>query len=394
MKTIIITLITMLLSSGNLKAQKWISYNTSNSNIPEDVITDIAIDAQGNKWVATFLGIAKFNGSTFTVYDRLNSGLASNLCTSILIDKAGNVWVGTHNGAYRFNPTTNVWTTFASNSGIARTTVTSMAMDSKGNIWFGHDMSMISRFDGTNWTTGAMSSGDYEVNCIAIDQTNDNVWFTLYGEGLYKIVGNTTYTAVGYMDVDILSICLDNAHGSAWFGANTGVSSLSGTTWKHYSTFEYPVGGSVLAILVDAQNNKWFGTNNGLTKFDGTNWTRFNTTNSGIPGNGVSSIVKDAGGMLWLANLGLVRYNPNATGTDEIEAGEKIQIYPNPANDKLFINNLSPNSTISIYNLNGQLVLSRELSISEIDISQLLPGVYSAKITSTTGVITQKLIKQ
>ncbi|MDP1728483.1 MAG: two-component regulator propeller domain-containing protein [Bacteroidota bacterium] len=394
MKTIIIIITTMLLSSGNLKAQKWISYNTTNSNIPDNGVTDIAIDAQGNKWVATFLGIAKFNGTTFTVYDRHNSGLASNLCTAILIDKAGNVWVATHNGAYRFNPTTNVWTTFLPNSGIARSTVLSMAMDSKGNIWFGHDMSMISKFDGTNWTLSAMSWGHYNVNSIAIDQTNDNVWFTLYGEGLYKIVGNTTYTAVGYMDVYIISICLDNAHGTAWFGAETGVSSLSGTTWTHYSTFEYPVGGSVHAILVDAQNNKWFGTNNALTKFDGTTWTNFTTTNSGIPGNGVGCIVKDAGGIMWLTNYGLVRFNPNATGTDEIKAGNNIEMYPNPATEKLSVNGINPNSTISIYNLNGQLVLSQELNGSEIDISQLVNGIYTAKITDNTGVYTQKLVKQ
>lgn len=72
-----------------------------------------------------------------------------------------------------------------------------------------------------------------------------------------------------------------------------------------------------------------------------------------------------------------------------------INIYPNPATEKLFIeNNLAQNSSYFITNLLGQEI-EKGLLKSEIDISHLLNGVYVLKIVSTnnqTQVL--KFIKQ
>jgi hypothetical protein len=63
----------------------------------------------------------------------------------------------------------------------------------------------------------------------------------------------------------------------------------------------------------------------------------------------------------------------------------KTKIYPNPATEKLYIeNNLAKNSNYSITNLLGQEI-DKGLLKSEIDISHLLNGVYVLKIVDTNN---------
>ncbi|TXE11990.1 T9SS type A sorting domain-containing protein [Seonamhaeicola algicola] len=71
-----------------------------------------------------------------------------------------------------------------------------------------------------------------------------------------------------------------------------------------------------------------------------------------------------------------------------------IKIYPNPANDKLFINNLKNISNLEIYSLLGKL--HKKLHIEkgsenlEIDISNLNTGIYLLKLNSINNVSVSK----
>jgi ligand-binding sensor domain-containing protein len=72
--------------------------------LPDDWVTAIAIDVQGNKWIGTYRGgLAKFDGINWTVYDIWNSKLPSNTVFSIAIDGQGNKWIGTDKGLVKFD---------------------------------------------------------------------------------------------------------------------------------------------------------------------------------------------------------------------------------------------------------------------------------------------------
>ena len=87
-----------LFSISVLYAQnpEWINYTTS--GLPDNGILSIAIDGSGNKWIGTYGGLAKFDGTTWTVYTTSNSGLPDNRVASITIDGSGNKWIGTDGG--------------------------------------------------------------------------------------------------------------------------------------------------------------------------------------------------------------------------------------------------------------------------------------------------------
>ena len=43
------------------------------------IVNSIAIDGSGNKWIGTWNGLAKFDGTNWTVYNTSNSGLPENI---------------------------------------------------------------------------------------------------------------------------------------------------------------------------------------------------------------------------------------------------------------------------------------------------------------------------
>ncbi len=69
------------------------------------------------------------------------------------------------------------------------------------------------------------------------------------------------------------------------------------------------------------------------------------------------------------------------TGTNINETSENF-IYPNPAFDRLFINNIpSPNALIKIYDLQGRWILSKQTNSGQIDtLSKFSKGTYIVKL--------------
>jgi hypothetical protein len=84
--------------------------------------------------------------------------------------------------------------------------------------------------------------------------------------------------------------------------------------------------------------------------------------------------------------------NTNFASTSE------FSIAPNPANNFITLSGMEFNfgDTVAIYNLNGQLLISKELNddSAEINISSLTSGMYLIKIKTDSGTKTKKFIKE
>ena len=63
-----------------------------------------------------------------------------------------------------------------------------------------------------------------------------------------------------------------------------------------------------------------------------------------------------------------------------------VSIYPNPASDKLYFQGLMAEiQGVEIYSLQGKLIRSYTINISEIDVSQLSSGIYFIKVLTSDG---------
>jgi hypothetical protein len=90
-------------------------------------------------------------------------------------------------------------------------------------------------------------------------------------------------------------------------------------------------------------------------------------------------------------------YDPVATGTttDELEASNLIRIYPNPAFDYIYISgNMKGNSTIKIFDMNGRLVKSENITKNDtkIYLSELHTGIYFIRISGNNCNVVNKLV--
>jgi hypothetical protein len=70
------------------------------------------------------------------------------------------------------------------------------------------------------------------------------------------------------------------------------------------------------------------------------------------------------------------------TNSNDIEKNDKIYLYPNPANDRIYFSNNTLYNTLNIYNNIGQLEQTFiNSNNSGIDISLLSKGFYTYTIT-------------
>jgi len=91
-------------------------------------------------------------------------------------------------------------------------------------------------------------------------------------------------------------------------------------------------------------------------------------------------------------------YSACATSSTSIELNgpDKINIFPNPASESIYISNLrEENTTVKIYDIKGSLVLENKVSDKQyLNISRLTKGIYQVKFEGKDWSEVRKLIKE
>jgi len=82
-----------------------------------------------------------------------------------------------------------------------------------------------------------------------------------------------------------------------------------------------------------------------------------------------------------------------ATGISKI-VSINIKVYPNPANNILFIDFSTKNLNVTVFDLSGTMLINKQITDKQIDISNLATGIYTIKIANDSGIVTQKFVKQ
>ncbi|NCC88128.1 MAG: T9SS type A sorting domain-containing protein [Clostridia bacterium] len=86
-------------------------------------------------------------------------------------------------------------------------------------------------------------------------------------------------------------------------------------------------------------------------------------------------------------------YPDGVSGSEQMAIIE-TQIYPNPATNMIYILSSEKLSSVNITDINGRTVLNSNSNLHSFDISQLSEGLYFVKITSESGTVIKKFVKQ
>jgi len=104
--------------------------------LPQNSIVDMTMTRDGYLWLATFNGLARFDGVHFEVFNPVNTpALPSGRIISLVADPAGALWVSTEDGSItrvangRFEPANGHW-------GLPARDLSAVGLDPDGNVWF------------------------------------------------------------------------------------------------------------------------------------------------------------------------------------------------------------------------------------------------------------------
>ncbi len=266
----------------------WTIYNQSNSGILSSGVSQINIDNNGNKWIGCrevygwsgdFIGngLVKYNNSEWKEIETPIDGPIQNWVKFILTDRNNHKWIGSFGGLTKFDG--SEWTRIdktkynIENSEWLHNDVYCMAEDNLGVLWIGSRG--LVKYDGVNWSVYDPSNSGLSlswIRCIAVDKSN-NKWIGSTEGGLTKFDGTTwesynTFNS-GLPSNGINFIVVDD-NDNKWIGTSKGLTVYDGSSGKCITnTSGYQV---YHCIAIDNYDNKWIGTDYGLVKFDGTSW--------------------------------------------------------------------------------------------------------------------------
>ncbi|UFH57677.1 two-component regulator propeller domain-containing protein [Spirosoma sp. KNUC1025] len=209
---------------------------------PSHITRTLKQDRKGNIWMATFGGVYRYDGKSFT---NVTSQVSSAHFFSVLEDRKGNFWFSTvGEGVYYYDGKS--FQQFTTKEGLASDQVLDIYEDKAGTIWFGTGGGA-TRYDGKSFRTYKMNEGlhltpderrflkdDNDVNSIIEDKTG-KFWFATRGHAyLYDGKTFTLLTHEGTPFINVRTI-IEDKKGAIWLGGLYGLWRYDGSRFTNVS---------------------------------------------------------------------------------------------------------------------------------------------------------------
>ena len=227
--------------------------SVSSDKSPQVITRKILQASQGDIWLATWNGLIRYDGTTFTNVT-IEKDLNRFRAFSLLEDDQENIWMGTiGSGVYRYDGST--FTNLTTADGLVNNDIISMMQDSDKNIWFG--TMGVTKYDGNTFTSFTKKDGftNSDVNSIS-EAPDGSIWFGTRG-ALFHYDGETfvNFTEEHGLNITSYISTLVDRKGHLWFGGENGLFHFDGEKLRH------PIQLSSFYLLEDSQGNIWYSGN-------------------------------------------------------------------------------------------------------------------------------------
>lgn len=278
-----LTVVVITVGSSTLYAKERIFHFMANTGSQTGVLTQ---DQDGFIWIGTQDGAVKFDGKNMKRYSTENSQISNNMVSEIYEDSLGLIWMGTKDGLSVYNKDTDSFKVYRhdpadpdsiSSSSLSSNYGSSLILeDSNGFLWIGTDKGL-NRYDRkrgkfTAYFTETNSEKSLTSNQISaiFEDSQNRLWVgTDMGLNLLnpvtKELQHFTIDTFGLSDNAITSI-MEDSMGYLWVGTKKGLNqiNLTGNTLKVFKYNPGKSGGlpfqSVDRILETREGEIWLST--------------------------------------------------------------------------------------------------------------------------------------
>lgn len=373
--------------SSLLSAQVFTQYTTDNSELPDNIVTQLLEENDNTLWVGTENGLLRIDASgSWTVFNTGNSGIPGNTIRALYKDMDGNLWVGTQlNGMGKYDG--SGWTNYSpDNSGLPEFHIRAFAQSPDGTRWIGTPAGLV-RWDGADdWYTYPMSdTGFLYVNITSIHVlSNDSLVMGTINGGIVTLFNDeiTHYRTDNSLIGDNTIVDIEpDAEGNIWLATAFGGLCVATADFNflNFNIFNSDIPDLSVNAIHHTGEYGWLAMDAfGLVQFNGSFWVLWDMDNSAIPSNLLNDVL-ETDELVYIAtdDAGLVLLDRNATDFDQPEP-VSVLLFPNPASDWVVVNGLPANSTLTLMDAKGACVLQVSSSGSEmkLDTSALPDGWY------------------
>ena len=319
-------------------------YWTIDDGVPQNTVMGLAQDHSGYLWLATFEGLARFDGIHFRSYRNADFPGLHRGTTNLLLARDGALWVGTQaDGVFRIGADGEV-RAYGEAEGLPRPIVWSLAQDHEGRLWVGTVRGLCQlvgeRFrclddadgvpatqisalhahaDGGLWI-GTRDLGLLRLQAGAVERWHDvegrgfgqiqdiasgpdgRVWVATFGAGLVEIDSERRriWDTSDGLSSDLIHRVLVDAAGAVWVGTyGAGLNRLHEGRVEVLDSGAGLPNGHVQSLLVDREGGLWFGTSGGLNRLHAARFTAM-SVREGLATRMARVVAEAADGTIWV----------------------------------------------------------------------------------------------
>lgn len=237
---------------------------TSDHGLPHNTTTHVIQTNDGYIWVGTEEGLARFNGTEFTVFDKTNQpGLPDAGIRTLLETRDGTLWIGTRKGLVRYLE--GRFEEVRLDGVRLDSSILSLWEDPGGILWIGTQKGLIRLRNGKQHAFSMADGLPDNTICSLCRDTRGDLWAATERGLAVLRAQQTRFESINMLNDQIVFDLQPGRDGVIWIGTRKGL-------YVHRSGRVMPWEGAGLehdiihALQEDRQGNLWIGTYGGGLK--------------------------------------------------------------------------------------------------------------------------------